>query len=308
MIWRRVMLAVPSVDSVPTNVLDRAGRIARGLQAEVELFHCVYEPDLVQPKLHGQPVDTVIATEVEDRHRRLERLADELREQGLKVRSSVRWDFPMYEGIVRQALRHKSDLLIVPAVRTSGLAQRTLTYREARLIESCPCPLLLLKAPLVYSEGSVVAAVDPRHAHGKPEDLDEVIIGAAGTVSRALADMPVHLYHAVAMSGPPAEQSSQRSAVEAHVREMGSRHDIPGARVRVESGAVEKTLPVYAREVRADVIVMGAVSRTFPERALFGHTAEKILDEVGCDVLVVKPRGFQCPVSPEASPAAPRPF
>ncbi|MGL1344615.1 hypothetical protein ACSTKR_23480, partial [Vibrio parahaemolyticus] len=81
------MLATASVDSIPTHVLDRVGRIARGLHAEVELFHCVYEPDKVQPRLHAQPVDQVIAREVEDRHRRLDRFADELREQKLTVRT-----------------------------------------------------------------------------------------------------------------------------------------------------------------------------------------------------------------------------
>jgi universal stress protein E len=305
MIWRHIMLATSSVDSIPTTVLDRVGRIARGLQAEIELFHCVYEPDAVQPRLHGQPVEAVIAREVEERHRRLERFGDELRGQSLKVRSSVRWDFPMHEGVIRQALRHKTDLLILPAVRTAGLPRRTLTYREMSLIEACPCPLLLLKSSEVYSRGAVVAAVDPGHAHGKPEDLDEEILGAANTISRAMGDERVHAYHAVGLPDRAAERVAAMSAIEADVREMAARHDIPA--VRVELGAVERSLPVFAREIRADVLVMGAVSRTFPERALFGHTAEKILDEVDCDVLVVKPRGFRSPIGPEPSPAVPRP-
>lgn len=326
MIWRRLMLATSSVDLIPTHVLDRVGRIARGLNAEVELFHCVYEPDLVQPRLHSQPVDKVIAGEVEQRHRRLERYADELREQRLQAHASVRWDFPMHEGVIRQALRHKVDLLVLPAVRTAGVTNRTLTYREMRLIESCPCPLLLLKSPEVYSRGAVVAAVDPGHAHGKPEDLDEVILGAANTISRAMSDITVHVYHAVAgnavgagaagadgreawapRAAVPAEnKSSGPSTIEFQVRELASRHDISS--VRVERAVVEQSLPQFAREVRADVLVMGAVSRTFPERALFGHTAERVLDEVACDVLVVKPRGFRSPVEPEPSPAVPRPF
>jgi universal stress protein E len=306
MIWRRLMLATSSVDSIPTHVLDRVGRIARGLHAEVELFHCVYEPDMVQPRLHPLPVDAVIARAVEERHRRLERFADELREQSLKVRSSVRWDFPMHEGVIRQALRHKVDLLILPASRTAGVATRTLTYREMSLIESCPCPLLLLKSPEVHSHGTVIAAVDPGHAHGKPEDLDEVILGAANTISRALSDMRVHVYHAVAARNDPTESAANLAAMGSEVRELASRHDISS--VCVELAVVEQSLPVFAREVRADVLVMGAVSRTHPERALLGHTAERILSEVGCDVLVVKPRGFRSAVEPEPSPAVPRPF
>ncbi len=38
MTWRHVMLAVSNADFVPSPIVDRVGRIARGLQADVELF------------------------------------------------------------------------------------------------------------------------------------------------------------------------------------------------------------------------------------------------------------------------------
>lgn len=49
MFWRYVMLAPQSADIVPAPMLDRAGRIARGLQANVEMFLSLYQPDNVQP-------------------------------------------------------------------------------------------------------------------------------------------------------------------------------------------------------------------------------------------------------------------
>lgn len=318
MFWRHVMLALSSADVVLEPTLDRAGRIARGLQAEVEIFSSVYEPDIVQPLESRELTEGRIAARVDERHRQLERLADQLRDQGLKVRASVRWDYPMFEGVVRQVLRHRPDLLIVPAIRTSDEMPRTLAYREARLIETCPCPLLLLKTPEVYSAGSVVAAVDPLHAREMPRELDEAIIGAARTVAYALAEAPLHVYHVVAplprpaggIPGAPstsAQEAARRATAEARIKEMALRHGIRGDCVRVELGVIETALPAFAREVSAQVMVMGAVSRSFPERALFGHTAEKVLDALACDVLVVKPERFQSPVSAEPAPAMPRP-
>jgi universal stress protein E len=38
---------------------------------------------------------------------------------------------------------------------------------------------------------------------------------------------------------------------------------------------------------------MGAVSRRGLDRLLIGSTAERTLDRLNCDVLVVKPRGFR---------------
>jgi len=302
MTWRRIMLAVPNVDNVATHIVDRVGRIARGLQAELDLFSSLYEPDRVRPEQQHYEPTTVIADLLEDAHRRLERIADMFREQSVTVRCSVRWDYPVYEAIVRQVLRHQIDLLVVPARATGDIGRRTLHYREARLIETCPCPLLLLKSPEVYGKGPIVAAVDPLHAFEVPEELDESIIIAAKALSYSLAEAPVHLYHADVSA-----QDAPHSRVYARVRDLAESHNIPSANVRIVRGAVETTLPEFARTARADVVVMGALSRAYPQQAILGHKAEQVLDSVGCDVLVVKPRGFTSPVSRESSPAIPLP-
>jgi universal stress protein E len=302
MIWRQVMLAASNVDYIPTHVVDRVGRIVRGLGAELELFSSIYEPDRVQPQLHEDPA-AVIASLVEDAHRRLERIADMFREQTVRVRCSVRWDYPACEAVIRQVLRHHIDLLILPATAVGESGRRTLRYRETRLIETCPCPLLLLKSLEVYGTGPIVAAVDPLHAYELPEELDEGIIDAARTLSYSMAEAPVYLYHAdVATQG-----AANGSRAHARVRSLGEQHNIPAANVRIERGAVESALPAFARLQKADVIVMGALSRAYPQRAILGHKAEQVLDAVACDVLVVKPRGFTYPVSTEAAPAVPVP-
>lgn len=313
------MLALSSADAVPAPVLDRAGRIARGLQAEMEIFVSLYEPDIAQLLESHELIEGRIAARVDEQHRRLERVSDQLRDQGLKVRTSVRWDYPVYEGVIRQVLRHRPDVLIVSAIGTNEVTQRTLAYRDMRLIDACPCPLLLLKTREVYPTGSIVAAVDPLHTQQMPQELDEGIVGAAKTLAQALADVPVHIYHAVAPSlqlgaadvAGALQSSAQRLArlavAQSRARAMALRHDIRDENVRVEFGEVETSLPVFAREQRAQVVVTGAVSRTSAERALYCHTAAKLLDALECDVLVVKEEGFRSPVSVEHAPAIPRP-
>jgi hypothetical protein len=43
---------------------------------------------------------------------------------------------------------------------------------------------------------------------------------------------------------------------------------------------------------------MGSVARTGLKALLIGNSAERILDALDCDVLVVKPRGFRSKVPP----------
>ncbi len=51
-------------------------------------------------------------------------------------------------------------------------------------------------------------------------------------------------------------------------------------------------LPRIAENIGAALIVMGAVSRSRLQEVFVGSTAERVLDRIGCDVLVVKPGDF----------------
>ena len=55
-------------------------------------------------------------------------------------------------------------------------------------------------------------------------------------------------------------------------------------------------IPELAAKLEVGLIVMGTVSRTGVDGLLIGNTAEKILRQVDCSVLAVKPDGFITPV------------
>ncbi len=288
MIWRRLMLAVSGFEQLPSHVLDRVGRIARGLDAHVELFHCLYEPEAVQDA-GGEHAAQVIAARVEERRRRLERLADALRDQGLRVDASVRWDYPTHEAIIRHSLRYKPDLLIVPAFRLDE-TQRTLAYRASRLIAECPSPVLFAKTREVYSGRSIVAAIaQPDH---EAADLDERILGAARTMAHALAESPVCVFSV--------------AEAEDRIRPLALRHDVSSQDVHVEHGEPAAALGAYARKVRAQMIVLG-VRAEAPCESSSDHLARRVLDNVECDLLVVKSPDQPVTVDSEAAPAVPHP-
>ena len=55
-------------------------------------------------------------------------------------------------------------------------------------------------------------------------------------------------------------------------------------------------IPELATAKEVELIVMGTVSRTGVAGLLIGNTAERILHQVDCSVLTVKPDGFVTPV------------
>ena len=64
-------------------------------------------------------------------------------------------------------------------------------------------------------------------------------------------------------------------------------------------GDPRKIIPVFAKEIKADLVVMGTVARTGLSGFFMGNTAETILNQLNCSVLAIKPQGFITPVSLE---------
>jgi universal stress protein E len=53
-------------------------------------------------------------------------------------------------------------------------------------------------------------------------------------------------------------------------------------------GAARDVLPFFARDRQADLVVIGAVARWSLRRAVIGGTAERVLDHLPCDILIVR--------------------
>jgi nucleotide-binding universal stress UspA family protein len=73
---------------------------------------------------------------------------------------------------------------------------------------------------------------------------------------------------------------------------------IPRARRHLVDYNPIDAIPETARKVGADLVVMGAVSRSGLKRVFIGNTAERALGAIHCDVLVVKPPRFASHVAP----------
>ena len=72
--------------------------------------------------------------------------------------------------------------------------------------------------------------------------------------------------------------------------------DIPRTRRHLVGGSPDDAIDQVARRTRADIVVMGALSRSGLKRLFIGDTAERLLGELPCDILVVKPQQFVCHV------------
>lgn len=305
-----IMVAVQALDRGSKALLRKAAKLARARKCTLDLVHVIalpYAPAVSRRVNLRQAAQDIVS----DCKKRLLRLAASPQLRGIQTRATVTWDYPAAEGLVRQVLKHRPQFLLAESHHHSRLARPFLSNTDWELIRNCPCPVWLSRQKRTTLDGLVVAAVDPLHAHAKPASLDTVILEealrVAGQPKRVLM---CHAYNFP--SQPPvidgaieaywilSEQEVER--YEAMLRDelgkLADRTRIPASNCIVAGGDPALVLPRVVRKHRASLVVMGAVSRSAVRRLFIGHTAERLLNRLDCDVLVVKPRGFKTRVTP----------
>ena len=120
-------------------------------------------------------------------------------------------------------------------------------------------------------------------------------IGGALQVVHAWQPLAVAAMPMAGMPGPmwlpqAAEDQHAKSIEKAFVR-LARAAAIPANRRHLLLGTVPDVFSSALKASRAQIMVMGA-SRARHRATLIGNTAERMLDELPCDVLVVKPPGF----------------
>ena len=307
---KRILVAVGEFGRKPSPQVLKAAQLARACGATIELFHSLTQPVCLDyGDMDEVPGFDVLELTKRSALAKLELIADRLRAHSIKVSVSVAWDYPAYQGIVRRAERIKADIVIVGRHDGRHRAAPILRLTDWELVRWCPVPVLLVKNAQPYRHPKILAAVDPTHAFAKPLKLDREILRIAASVSKRLGGSlhAVHSYLPIPFQEFPPEgvtgkgldaiatQSRKlaKGRLEAALKGVSIRRD----RRHLSSANPMDAIAATARDERIAVVVMGAISRRWMRGLVIGNTAERALDALSCDLLVVKPPGFRRRIS-----------
>lgn len=218
-------------------------------------------------------------------------------------------------AVIREVLRGGYDLVMKKALPDGGVVARIFGTLDTRLIEMCPCPVWIDR-PIPHRRYSrVLASVEVLS-----EDGSELHVAIMDLASSVAAFERAELFVVTAfeiegelrMRGRAATESARRqidelvererrryeAALEALVAPFRDR-PIP-VEARVLKGDPVKVVPEVAKQLDVDLVVLGTTIRSHLTGVLLGSTAEAIIRSVTCAVLVIKPPGFESPISMEA--------
>jgi universal stress protein E len=301
---RRILVAVKELNGKPLPAVLKAAQLARGCGAAVELFHALDSPLYAAPAaIRERGLNSLEQDLRQKAMRRLEAIADRLRMHSIKVTVSAEWDYPCHEAIIRRAQSVKAGLIVASCHAGRHRMPWLMRLTDWELVRLSPVPVLLVKDRHPYRHPAVLAAIDPSHANEKPLRLDKEILRVGKTLAAALHGSlhAVHAYARFPVNVPPEilnpgtlnamETEAERSAGSRLARALRPVRIARSRQYLIAASPVE-AIALASRKSHCEIAVMGAISRSGFKRLLIGNTAERILDELTCDILVIKPANF----------------
>lgn len=301
--FRKILVSVdaPGFGEPPHSLL-RAVKLAKATGAALRVVNVVQQPSSFLRNFFHRDAATEKLL-VAERERMLNAMCEELDYSGIST--AILRGRPFVE-LIREVDSQRCDLLIRNASGTDS--PLFFSSLDMRLMRNGPCPVWIVKPRPVVTFERVLVAVDPFPADQSEESFHRQIVDLASSLAEWEQGM-LHVVSAWDIEGEALLASkvntdvfkeyvdeigalgrkNMRRAIEALAKPPQPKH------TRYRKGIASEVITQYATEINADVIVMGTLARLGVSAMLMGNTAERVLRQVRCAVLTVKPSGFVSP-------------
>ena len=285
----QTVLCATDLSSRCDRAVDRAALLAREWHARMVVVHALETTSefLQSRRLHDLPT-------WQRPQDRAEAVAQQLRsdmvDAGADPTVVVETGEPA-AVILAQAERQKADLIITGVARSELFGRRLIGTTVDALIRRADTPILLVRGRPRQPYRNIVVASD--FSPGSRQGLE--------LAARLFAPAPLTLFHAYSVpTGGALDTARQaregwRSLVRQDAQIFLDQSDLGSmyprdVRLLLEEGDAGLLLRDYVGVAAVDLVVTGAPSRGALMEMLLGSTAQRLVDEMPCDVLVARSR------------------
>jgi universal stress protein E len=202
-------------------------------------------------------------------------------------------------AIIRQVLRQNHDLVIAGTRHLSSMRDFLMGSTGVKLLRKCPCPVWVTKPQPSRRIASILVAHDLR-------PVGDLAMELSCSMAQ-LHDAQLHVLHAAEYPefeyALPARVSAEKAAeyrrhAEQHIAAQLAKFDLdqpPQVHFVVEPP--DFAILSHIARHGIDLLIMGTVGRTGIRGLITGNTAERLLPQIPCSMLAVKPTEFESPIT-----------
>ena len=242
---------------------------------------------------------------IKEKAKQLDSLVSPLREKGINVETKVLVGKTSV-AITRQASSGNYDLVMTPSKGQHSRNSGPLGQTAKGLLRNCPSAVWLVAATGPTRPRHILGCVDTSSEHAIDSELNEKILETGSSLSGSY-NAELSIVHAWRMQDEAMlstrlkseavaryidrDREYRKERFEEFLKQHSSFHPQRGHLVE---GRTLDVLASFVKENKVDLVVMGTVGRSGVAGMVIGNTAERLLDEIECSILALKPDGFRC--------------
>lgn len=281
------------------SALERAFTFAPKEDLHIHLFNVVYEAvtdlgDTLSLKHSEEMKEQYIA----DRYLFMNQIAETLIDKGIKVEVEVKWHHLIHEAIEEAVSIIKPDLVIKAISADSSSKNPFAMHTDQHLLRYCPGPLLLVREAH-WANTPICLAIDPEASDQDHIDLNHRII-EYGKMLGKMTDCDINVVASfsvpslnpdIGMYGVDYEvvHEDKSKVISEKLAKIMKLHAIAKKNAHVIEGKPERVFAKFIDKTHSQLLILGTVGRSGLSALFIGNTAERILAELDCDILALKP-------------------
>ncbi|PCJ47995.1 MAG: universal stress protein UspE [Gammaproteobacteria bacterium] len=176
------------------------------------------------------------------------------------------------------------------------------TPLDWHLLRECPCAVMLVSNKQHAKDRPLIVAIDANsddHAHSS---LNDKLLDSAQYFSKIFKDeiiavnacppLPVMTDLEYASIDPSSYIEEMKKIASANTLKVIRQFNLNESNMKILEGIPEVVIPGFAEQIDSPLIILGTVSRSGLSGFFLGNTAEHLLYNLQCDILAIKPDGF----------------
>lgn len=263
----------PSLVMAETITKDMIG--AGATDVSLHLYTCIAEGAVRKPP----DMDPEIARAEEQSRIEswVERLAAHSRSLGVPVTTEVEIRPNWREAITAAVARQPCLLAVKNMTDQSRLTRLVRETSDWRLLRDANCPLLLVKAYARRRINRVLVAIKHRPETGTYRAANEQLLETGRMIAKTVS-AELNVVTAYEEEDYPDRQR------------FADRCGLPRNQVHAGFGKPEDVIAATARELQSDLVIIARVGKPGTQEKV-GRTAEKVIDGLYCNILVLPTAG-----------------
>ncbi len=194
---------------------------------------------------------------------------------GLEYTIEVSWSSEWRKAIVESAKRFAADTILLPLHKKSSKRRFTFSEEKWGVLKSAHCPVLLVQPGANEQRKKILAAVNFQTTRDVQKELNEMIIARGHWMADAYgADFHVVNAYLDSLNYPDRGKLVHETK-------------LPSDKIHVKQGYSDEVVAQVAKEVGADIVIMGTLGQNGMIKNRRGNTAERVISGLDVDVTVL---------------------